>query len=129
MDAIRSVVESDPRISYALLFGSAVRQGGRGARDVDVAIGLFPGASLSVRDLGDLASRLEAATGKPVDLVLMHEASPALAYRVFARGHVLLERDRAALVARKAQAILDYLDFKPIEELCARGVLAAARGR
>jgi hypothetical protein len=41
-----------------------------------------------------------------------------------------VERDRAALVARKARVILDYLDFKPVEELCAAGVLrAAARGR
>jgi hypothetical protein len=59
----------------------------------------------------------------------MEEAPPGLAYRVFATGQVLLERDRPAMVGRKAQAILDYLDFKPIEELCARGVLAAARGR
>ena len=65
----------------------------------------------------------------PVDLVLMQEAPPGLAYRVFAGGRVILERDRAALVERKAQAIIDYLDFKPIEELCAGGVLAAARGR
>jgi predicted nucleotidyltransferase len=129
MEAIRGVVEADPRIAYALVFGSTVRDDGRPARDLDVAIGLAQGTSLSVRDLGDLASRLEAATGQPVDLVLMHEAPPALAYRVFASGRVVLERDRAALVERKAQAIIDYLDFKPIEELCARGVLAAARGR
>jgi|SRR5437879_7867713 len=129
MEAIRSVLEREPRIAYALVFGSAAREDGRPVRDLDVAIGLLRGTSLSVRDLGDLASRLEAAAGKPVDLVLMHEAPPALAYRVFAGGRVVLERDRGALVERKAQAIIDYLDFKPIEELCARGVLAAARGR
>ncbi len=38
-------------------------------------------------------------------------------------------RDRGALVSRKARAILEYLDFRPVEELCASGVLAAARGR
>ena len=43
---------------------------------------------------------------------------------------MLVEHDHAALVRRKARAILEYLDFKPIEELCAAGVLrAAARGR
>jgi hypothetical protein len=37
--------------------------------------------------------------------------------------------DRAQ-AARKARAILEYLDFQPIEELFARGVLdAAAHGR
>jgi len=41
----------------------------------------------------------------------MQEAPPGLAYRVFAGGRVILELDRAALVERKAQAIIDYLDF------------------
>jgi hypothetical protein len=41
-----------------------------------------------------------------------------------------VEKDRGALVERKTRAILEYLDFRPIEELAARGVLAAAaRGR
>ena len=35
----------------------------------------------------------------------------------------------AALVARKTRAILDYLDFKPVEDLCAAGVLRAAARR
>jgi hypothetical protein len=54
-----------------------------------------------------------------------------LAYRIFRDGHVLIERDRRALVARKARAILDYLDFKPVEDLCTAGILRAAarRGR
>jgi hypothetical protein len=33
-------------------------------------------------------------------------------------------------VARRARAVLEYLDFKPLEEQFVRGVLAAsARGR
>jgi predicted nucleotidyltransferase len=129
LDDVRGVLEADPRIAYALAFGSAARHDGRPARDLDLAVGLAGGVHLSVHELGDLLSRLERAAGRPVDLVLMEEAPPALAYRIFATGQVLLERDRAAMVERKAQAILDYLDFKPVEELCARGVLAAARGR
>jgi hypothetical protein len=129
IEAARRVLEADARIAYALVFGSAAREGGRPARDLDLAVGLTRGTRLSVRDLGDLLSRLEKAAGKPVDLVLMQEAPPGLAYRVFAGGRIILDRDRAALVERKAQAIIDYLDFKPIEELCAGGVLAAARGR
>jgi hypothetical protein len=38
----------------------------------------------------------------------------------------MVERDHAALVERKVRAILEYLDFKPLEELATRGVLAAA---
>ena len=129
IEAARRVLEADPRIAYALVFGSAAQEDGRLARDLDLAVGLTPTTRLSIRDVGELVSRLEKAAGKPVDLVLMQEAPPGLAYRVFAGGRVILERDRALLVERKAQAIIDYLDFKPIEELCARGVLAAALGR
>jgi hypothetical protein len=69
---------------------------------------------------------LEAAAGRRVDLVLMDEAPPALAYRVFRDGVVLAMEDRAAFVDRKAKAILEYLDFRWVEEACTRGVLAAA---
>ena len=66
-----------------------------------------------------------------VDLVLLDEAPAPLAYRIFRDGRLLVERDHAALVARKARVLLEYLDFKPVEERCAAGVLraAAARGR
>jgi len=52
-----------------------------------------------------------------------------LAYRIFRDGITLLSRDTAALNARRARAVLEYLEFRPVEELCARGVLAAAHGR
>jgi hypothetical protein len=63
-------------------------------------------------------------------VVLLDEAPAPLAYRILRGGRLIVVRDHAALVARKTRAILDYLDFKPIEDLCAAGVLrAAARGR
>jgi predicted nucleotidyltransferase len=127
-EALRRVLEADPRIAYALLFGSSVR-GMHGESDIDLALGLSSGVELSVLELGDLAARLEAAAGRPVDLVLLDEAPPGLAYRVFRFGLELVVRDRRALVDRKARAILEYLDFRPVEELCTKGVLAAARGR
>jgi predicted nucleotidyltransferase len=126
LEALRRVLAEDPRIAYALVFGSSARGAGGPHSDVDVAVGLAPGLRLTALELGELASRLEDAAGKPVDLVLLEEAPPGLAYRVFRDGRPILERDRRAMVERKARAILEYLDFQPIEELCARGALAAA---
>jgi predicted nucleotidyltransferase len=123
-DALRDELNSDLRIAYALLFGSSARRVPPPHSDVDIALGLVEGARLDVSELGDLASRLETAASRPVDLVLLNEAPAGLAYRVFRDGVILLERDRAAMVARKARAILEYLDFQPVEEACARGVLA-----
>jgi predicted nucleotidyltransferase len=127
IDRLRAVLVTDSRIAYALLFGSRGRDSAHGQSDTDVAIGLVPGARLSTMEIGDLVSRLEAAAAGKVDLVLLDEAGPGLAYRVFRDGRVLLERDRKAFVDRKVRAILEYLDFKPVEETFTRAVLEAAR--
>ena len=127
---LHSLLADEPRVAYAIAFGSAARGAAGAHSDLDVAVGLADGARLTAREVGALAARLEAAAGVPVDLVLLDEAPPGLAYRVFRDGRVILARDASALAARKARAILEYLDFQPIEELFARGALdAAARGR
>jgi predicted nucleotidyltransferase len=126
MEALRRVLAADPRIAYALLFGSGARGSVHPASDLDVAVGLQPGASFGILDIGALVSDLEQAAGRAVDLVILDEASPALAYRVFRDGIMVIERDHRAMADRKARAILEYLDFRPLEELAIRGALAAA---
>ncbi len=125
LDAIADILRQDPRIAYALAFGSRVRGNARADSDLDLAVGTS--SAPDARELGGLIGRLESASGLTVDLILLDEAPPGLAYRVFRDGQVILDRDRGALVARKARAVLEYLDFKPIEDLCAAGVLAVAR--
>jgi predicted nucleotidyltransferase len=130
LESVATLLASDPRVSCALLFGSAARGTVSPEGDLDVAVGLAAGTRPAAREIGELVSRLESAAGRPVDLVLLDEAPPALAYRIFRDGVVLTARDPAALARAKARAIIEYLDFRPIEELCVRGALAAAsRGR
>jgi predicted nucleotidyltransferase len=129
LDELRRMLEDEPDIRYALLFGSGARGALRTDSDLDVAIELRPGAARGSQALGRLVARLETATRRSIDLVLIDEAPSPLAYRIFRDGRVVLERDHAALVARKARAILDYLDFKPVETRCAAGVLHAAATR
>jgi hypothetical protein len=74
------------------------------------------------------STRGSSGSRQTVDLVVLDEA-PRACVPGLRDGRVILERDRA-LVERRARAILEYLDFQPIEELCARGALeAAAHGR
>ncbi len=131
LPALRRVLAAESDVAYAPLFGSSSKGTARQDSDVDVAVELTAGAARDVRTLGGLAARLESAAGRPVDLVLLDEAPSPLAYRVFRDGLLLVERDHAALVARKARVLLDDLDFKPVEQRCADGVLRAAaiRGR
>jgi predicted nucleotidyltransferase len=130
VDALREALDREPRIAYALVFGSAARGSMHHESDLDVAVGLAAGVSLDARETGTLVADLERAAGRAVDLVFLHEAPPALAYRIFRDGVTLVERDHRAFADRKARAILEYLDFRPLEDLAVRGVLAAAaRGR
>jgi predicted nucleotidyltransferase len=81
---------------------------------------------MSALEIGDLIAGLEHAARRSVDLVILDEAPPGLAYRIFRDGRLIVEKNRRALVERKTRAILEYLDFRPIEALAARGALAAA---
>jgi predicted nucleotidyltransferase len=131
MEPLQRVLASDARVAYALMFGSGARRTVHEGSDLDLAIAFHPGVTMDVRALGDLVSALEqVAGGRRIDLLLIDEAPPPVAYRAFRDGVVLVENDHRALAARKARAILEYLDFRPVEELAARGVLsAAAHGR
>ena len=126
---LHAVLDADSRVAYGLVFGSSVKGTAHPGSDVDVAIGVRGTCRLDLIELGELRSKLEAAAGRPVDLILLEEAPPGLAYRVFRDGRMILARDERALNARRARAILEYLDFRPLEELCTRGVLAARNGR
>ena len=130
VERLRQVLESDSRIAYALVFGSTGRGSAHAGSDIDLAVGLEPGTAVTARELGALTTDLEAAAHRHVDLTVLDEAPDSLAYRVFRDGVVLVERNHRALAQRKAQAILGYLDFRPLEAIAVRGVLAAAaRGR
>ena len=118
-------LDADPRIAYGLVFGSSARGEARTGSDVDVAIGLAADVEFDALAVGRLVSDLERVSGRTVDLVLLHEAPPALAYRAFRDGVVVFVRNRSALVERRVRAVLDYLDYRPFEAAFVRGVLQA----
>jgi uncharacterized protein len=129
LERLRPALEADSRIAYAMLFGSTARETAHAHSDVDVAVGLTPGCQLTTLEIGALTATLESAVGRPVHLVLLDEAPPGLAYRVFRDGKPVMVRDEPRLKERLARAILEYLDYRPIEDLFTRGVLRAGHGR
>lgn len=126
MDAVRQVLAEDPRIDYAMVFGSSARGTAHAGSDLDIAVGLAAGTHVGALELGDLIARLERASGRSVDVAIVDEAPPSVAYRIFRDGRVIVEKNRRTLVEHKTRAILEYLDFRPIEALAVRGALAAA---
>jgi hypothetical protein len=51
---------------------------------------------------------------------------PGVAYRAFRDGLPLITRDARAFTERRARAILEYLDWRPIEEELTRAALEAS---
>ena len=99
------------------LFGSVARgQAGRSS-DVDVGV-LFevpPPATLQGMHL-DLAAELEAAIGRPVDLVVLNRAPADLIHRVLRDGILVIERDRSRRIQFEVKARNEYFDLAPIRE-------------
>ena len=129
IETLRTALAGDPRIAFAVLFGSTARGTAHGFSDVDVAISLMRPRAFDSPAFGDLVSLLESVTARTVHLVVLDDAPPGLAYRVFRDGTPILINDRRRYADRLARAILEYLDFKPIEEVFTRGVLQSRRGR
>jgi len=127
-DALRLRLAQEAGLLFSVLFGSHARGRAHAGSDVDIAVALAPGSDIGAH-LGRLAADLERIAGAPVDLVVLSEAGPPLRWRILWHGEPLHVADRRTFVAAKARALVEYLDFKPIEDRCARGVLeAAARG-
>ena len=122
--AIGAALADVPGVSFAVVFGSCARDTAHAGSDVDVALDFGRGRRPGTYKLGAIVSRLEQAVRQCVDVVVLEDAPPGLAYRVFRDGVAVLVRDRPALVERKARAILEYLDYRPVEEALSTAVLA-----
>lgn len=113
--SIRGVLAEAPHAAFAVVFGSMARGTSHPGSDLDIALGFTGGHRPTAREIGVIVSGLEEATGHTVDLLDLGSAPPGLAYRVFRDGKEVWVRERPDLVARKARAILEYLDFEPLE--------------
>ena len=101
-------------IASAWLFGSVARGTEGPESDVDVAI-LDAGVTKASTDhLLDLAAELEAALGRPVQIVRLENAPPDLVHRVLRDGVLLLDRDSAQRIRFEVRARNLYFDMRPI---------------
>jgi len=102
-------------VSAAYLFGSTARGTARTDSDVDVAV-LFDVTPPPTIDSArfSLAGELEAAIGRPVDLVVLNDAPVDLRIRVLREGRLLVERDGPARIAFEVQTRNEAFDLEPM---------------
>jgi uncharacterized protein len=123
-ERLRSALDQDG-VAAAYLFGSQGRGNPGPLSDIDVAVWAAPGTDARSR----FALRLELATaatraldGETVDLVVLDDASPLLRQRAWRDGELLIDRDPRTRVRDEAQALVEFLDTKPLREQTAAGV-------
>jgi predicted nucleotidyltransferase len=103
------------------LFGSVARAESTSGSDVDLAI-LFeqdPPRTLQGLHL-DLADALQAALGRPVDLVVLNNATPDLVHRVLRDGILVCERNSSARIRFEVRLRNAYFDMEPVRKLYRR---------
>jgi len=91
----------------AFLFGSWARGRQRPDSDLDVAVLVEPGTT----DAGSLWGQLERLVDRDVDLVILNDASPLLAWEAL-QGERLLVRDRGEFLDYMLRVSDEAEDFR-----------------
>lgn len=92
LGALRSALRTEQNVRFALLFGSAATGTDTLVSDIDVMVEL---RDPSLERVVDLSAKLEAATGRRVDVLRLEDADadPLLLADVVADGRVLVDRE------------------------------------
>ena len=116
-DTLKRFFAGEPQNMTAVyLFGSVARGTSRETSDVDIGVLLASAPSGFAGLQMDLEGRLEAALGRPAQLVVMNKAPVDLLHRILRDGRLVFEGDRPARVAFEVKARNEYFDLLPYLE-------------
>ena len=111
---LRKLLDRQPDIACAYLFGSVARGEASSTSDVDLAVlSGQPTANTLRGPLAHLRLDLEDALGRSVDLVALETAPPDLIHRVLRDGVLLVDRSPDKRIAFEVRARNDYFDLLP----------------
>ena len=131
--AVRELLEADPSIAAAIVYGSGARGQLRADSDLDVAVlrtrePADSGAPSMLDELGALGN----AAGRDVHLTHLESADCALRRSIFAHGVTLFDRSNGALKQLERTTSVEYVDWeyaRRLNEAGQRRQLEQARGR
>jgi predicted nucleotidyltransferase len=133
-DNIKRIIDyfkAREEVSALYLFGSAARGRQNAGSDIDVAV-LVDEKKLQDKTFDILRQDYYAASPRlslcSVDIVILNTAPPHLKHRVLKTGLLLFEKNRKLRVKFAANAILEYFDYRPIEDICLSAVARRFRG-
>jgi predicted nucleotidyltransferase len=112
LDRVRTVLEERRDVVLAYLFGSAAA--GTLSPESDVDVGVLTRHEFSAQERASLIRDLAQATGRPVDLVDLHQAGSPLLQRILGTGREIVCRDRAAKERLILRMLGEAEDFLPL---------------
>ena len=107
VQAMRLVLEQEPRLRLALLFGSVARSSASEQSDIDLAV---QGDEL---DLAQLSAALSSALGRETQVVGLRDAGVPLLEELLRDGVVVYERPPHTAATWRARAIADLEIDRP----------------
>lgn len=106
---IARYLTAHPKVLLAFMFGSEARGKPRPDSDVDVAV--YLDQPFSRQDIRTLWSALEDITHKDVDLVVLNDAPPGIAWAAF-KGEVLVKRNLKFYLEKLLEVSREAEDFR-----------------
>ena len=118
-------------VSALYIFGSFAKSNEIPESDIDVAV-LINDKKKGRYTFESLKRTYYAASPKlsirPLDIVLLNTASPFLKHRIIRTGKVIFDRNKRLRKRFIANAIIEYMDYKPIEDICLKAVSQRFKG-
>jgi len=107
-------------VSALYLFGSFSRDRANAESDIDIAV-LIDKSHLKRKNFESIKKQYYTASPsfslRPVDIVILNTAPTFLKYQVLKTGKLLFDRKRKLRTKFTEEAIIEYLDFKPVEDI------------
>ncbi len=112
-------------VSALYLFGSSAKGKRTKESDIDIAA-LIDESGLKQKNIERFRKEYyDASPGFSlglVDIVILNTAPTFLKYQVIKTGKLLFDRNRKLRVGFTERTITEYLDFKPIQDICLNAV-------
>ncbi|HWR59515.1 MAG TPA: nucleotidyltransferase domain-containing protein [Thermodesulfovibrionales bacterium] len=112
-------------VTALYLFGSLSKRRENSDSDIDVAVLIDEAKSERLdfdRHKKEYYNASPTFSLRPVDIVILNTAPPFLKHQILKSGKILFDRNRGLRVRFTARAIMEYLDFKPLQDIMLRGV-------
>ena len=120
-EAVKSLLEAEPELKLAILFGSLAA--GRARPDSDLDIAVAGGERLDAQTKLHLIDRLSGLVGRPIDLIDLRQAGEPLLGRILQTGDRLFVKDERLFAELIKRHLFDSADFLPYR----RRILAERR--